>query len=210
MAGVLAASMVFAVNVADAATEHIRIVDREFVPRVLRGLSTNPLNPASQRPIVWQNRDDVAHRVNEDPDQAGIRLRTTLIPPGEDSDARRVKFAATWKYICSVHPTTMSGRIRVRPALYERDDPGNYAVVTGPTGVTILRLANASIPSLYSFEVQRQKDGGDWVTVREGLRVRRLELSPNDTAKYRYRVRIVHEAGTMTGWSPPSKTLTVA
>ena len=188
----------------------ITIEDFDFAPDIVTGLTTSPDDPAEDHPLVWTNQDATNHQVREDQDQEGIALRTGVLSDGEASDPVAILFAATWRYVCIIHPTQMHGTVRVRPALYEPGDPGNYEVVNGPNGEAILRLANGAIPETYVFDVQRRIGDGEWTLIRNDIQRRRVILSPNAEGVYRFRTRITHTgSGGQTNWSPPSRTLTI-
>jgi hypothetical protein len=105
----------------------------------------------------------------------------------------------------------MSGTLRVRPALYEPGNPGNYAVTNGPHGEAVLRLANRPVPDGLAFSVQRKKDDGTWRDIETTVTAQKIVVSPNDPGVYRFRVRIRHTlSGDSEDWSPPSRTLTIS
>jgi plastocyanin len=192
------------------ASRTVSMVDFAFDPATVRGLSTNPLDPARDHPIVWRNDGDVNHQVQARPAQEGITMHTAVLGPGESSGPHRLKFAATWLYWCAIHTDSMQGRIRIRPALFEPGDPGDYAVTNGPDGEAIVRLANGDFPSNYRMDVQRRRDGGAWVTIRDHTMRQRIVVTPNAAGEYRFRARVFHlTTGGATGWSPPTKTLTI-
>lgn len=190
----------------------IRALDtpNRFDPDIVYGLTTSPDDPAGNHPIRWRNDGELDHQVVEHPNQDGIRLRTAVLSPGETSARHELHIAAVWKYICKIHGPDMDGFIKVRPALYQRSDPGDYPVTQDASGRAILRMANGALPDNYLLDVQRRRGDGAWGTVREGLTTNTTIVSPNRPGVYQFRSRIRHSvSGSETAWSPPSKKLTI-
>jgi plastocyanin len=81
---------------------HVTIKDLAFAPHTI--------TTTVGRPVEWINRDDVAHTVTT-PD--GATISSPRLGPG----ARFVYVPAkpgTLRYVCTIHPSTMSGELIVR------------------------------------------------------------------------------------------------
>jgi hypothetical protein len=129
------------------------------------------------------------------------------LDPGDTSSATRLRFAATYKYVCIFHGG-MDGRIKVRPALYEPGDPGDYAVTIPLGDNAVLRLANGELPNRRVIDVQRKKGSGRWTTIRKGVTRQRISVGAPKEGNYRFRTRVRRtDTGARTAWSPASKVL---
>jgi plastocyanin len=65
--------------------------------------------------VVWRNRDNVGHTVTTQEDPAGVNLvdlSSPTIKPGA-AYAYVARYAGNAQYVCTIHPTTMKGRIVV-------------------------------------------------------------------------------------------------
>jgi plastocyanin len=65
--------------------------------------------------VVWRNRDNVEHNVTTQQDPSGanlVDLASPTIAPG-GAFAHVAHYAGTAPYVCTIHPTTMKGRIVV-------------------------------------------------------------------------------------------------
>jgi len=206
--GSVALALVFVVGSVlapvDAHHGSIEAYDFSYRPVTLKGLSTNPTNPARDHPIRWTNTGNTDHRMMAQPQV--IAFDSGHLDPGETSSATRLKFAATYKYVCIFHGG-MDGRIKVRPALYEPGAPGNYAVTIRLGEKAILRLANGELPNNRVMDVQRKRGSGTWTTIRTGVIKQRIYVGAGKEGSYRFRTRVRTDAGARTSWSPASKVL---
>lgn len=85
-----------------AGTRTVRLEDFKFQPSTLRIKKGDT--------VVWRFRDGVPHDVTS---EGSRRFKSSKI---KSTGTHRVRFtrAGTYRYICTVHPVTMKGKVVVR------------------------------------------------------------------------------------------------
>jgi plastocyanin len=140
--------------------------------------------------FVWKNMDSISHTTTQ---RAGF-WDSGSKAPGQ-SFAKRLRFAGTFGYICTIHPFTMRGTVklpvRVRPS-------------SGGTGTTFtITVATVPAPAGVVYDVQKRKGKGAWVAFRRGLKVRKTTFRPRAPGTFSFRARARKTAiGMASGFSP--------
>ena len=136
----------------------------------------------------WHNSDPFAHTATAD---SGIFDAGTL---AADADADVQLFGAgAYAYHCAIHPS-MHGTFNVRPGV------SDGAIVVGESFE--LRIGDhATFVPAPTWDVQRRRNDGAWVTIRRGTSLASFDVAPARTGTFRFRAR-THLSGDVAGWSP--------
>ena len=78
--------------------------------------------------------------------------------------------------------------------------------VTSETPVTIRVSSDAAFKG-YTFDLQRKRNRGRWVTAKRSIGSASVELTPKRTGRFRFRARVVDVDGNRSGWSPAARVL---
>lgn len=73
--------------------------------------SPNPATVTVGQTVSWKNNDSMQHTATAN----GGEFDTGTLNPGQTSAPDSMNTAGSFPYICSIHPTTMSGTLVVNP-----------------------------------------------------------------------------------------------
>jgi plastocyanin len=137
--------------------------------------------------FAWDNAGPSTHTATSDAgffDTGNIESGTTSSPVG-------IYGAGAYPYHCILH-TSMLAVIRVRPTASET------AIDVG--GSTVITYGDSTSKG-FTWDVQRRRDAGDWVTLRTGTGLTSLTFKPARTGVFAFRAR-THDGTAVSGWSP--------
>jgi hypothetical protein len=141
--------------------------------------------------FAWDNADSGTHTATSD--EAGF-FDTGNITSGTTSSPVGIHGAGAYPYHCKIH-SSMQAVIRVRPTA------SDTAITVG--GSTIITYGDSTSKGL-TWDVQRRRGTGDWVTVRTGTALTSLTFKPGRTGLFAFRAR-THDGDAVSGYSPPRK-----
>ena len=149
---------------------------------------------------AWMNNDSVTHRVRSSP--RGF-FATRGLEMGETSRAIPFGSAGSFPYV--VLPESGEEGLLEVPV---RLRPGSNASPT-PGAVIRVRVATERHPGR-TYDVQRRRDDGRWVTIAEDTRRVVVRFRPRTTGTYWFRARLtIARLGITSRWSPPEDELVV-
>ncbi len=163
--------------------------------------------------VRWRNVDVIApHNATEIHglwEVLGTRFGPPLVGPGfaPGETAGRAMEAGTHSYICTIHPR-MRATISVRPQLGLRRLPAARPGAARKRVITV-RWASAAPGAGRSFDAQRRRNGGAWVTFTQDSREPSGSFSAGKKRKgrttrweVRVRLRATGDETRATDWSP--------
>jgi plastocyanin len=141
--------------------------------------------------FAWDNAGPSSHTATSDVpgffDTGNISSGTTSAPVG-------ISGAGAYPYHCTIHPS-MDAIIRVRPTASEA------AINVGES--TVITYGDSASKGL-TWDIQRRRDTGDWLTVRTGTGLTSLTFKPGRTGIFFFRAR-THDGSAVSGYSPPRR-----
>jgi plastocyanin len=169
---------------------HIAVDDFFFMPQ------TKTVPVASSLPFSWDNAGGFPHTATSD---VNGFFDTGQISSG-NSGAGSLFGAGAYPYHCTNH-SSMHGTIKVRPTV-----SASSIGVGDPVTITF----GVMIQKGYTFDLQRRRNGGAWVTMRSETPFSTATFTPARTGTYDFRAK-THIVNTIrvSGYSP-KRTVTVA
>jgi plastocyanin len=141
--------------------------------------------------VTWTNHETTPHTATSD--APGFFSTGTLsFDSGTSGDAEFAS-AGTFPYHCEFH-ASMHGRVRVPIEL------GSTGPVTAGTRIKI-QLGSEEVAGR-TYDVQRRRGRGEWITVREDVTSITVGLRLNNVGRYSIRARVTNDAGGTSLWSP--------
>jgi plastocyanin len=141
----------------------------------------------------WRNDGTVPHTATQD---APLRFfNTGQLMAGATSDPVEMWAAGRFSYHCRNHP--MYGLVKV-PV-----DASSASIGLGDP-VTI-RLSSRMTFKGYTFDLQRKRNRGLWVTIETSIGTRSVDVTPRHTGRFRFRARVLDLDGDASGWSPAAR-----
>jgi plastocyanin len=165
---------------------HVAIVEFEYLP------ATKTVNVSTNINIVWDNGGDFPHTATSNGTVNFID--TGSIASGESGQAYFYG-SGSYPYHCELHEF-MTGAIKVKPTA----QPSSFAV-GGSSTVTYGNMFSKGV----TWDLQRRRNGGDWVLVRSASSKASLVFSPSRTGTYEFRARTRDFDADVSGWSPIRK-----
>jgi plastocyanin len=162
---------------------HVAVDDFAFLPASkMVPVSTN-IN------IVWDNGGDFTHTATSN---GGLGfIDTGDIAPGA-SGQTYLYGSGTYRYHCAYH-SSMTGEIKVRPTTSD----ASFAV----GGSATITYGNPYSKGV-TWDLQRRRNGGEWVTVRSFSLKSTLVFTPTREGTYDFRARTRDFSGDTSAWSP--------
>jgi plastocyanin len=140
--------------------------------------------------LSFENVGSFPHTATQD---AGM-FDTDTIGSGM-SEQIGLQGAGAYPYHCEVHPTQMHGTFRLRPVA------SATSVSTGQAFT--LRVGPDVVVKGYEFDVQRRRNGGAWVLVRDGIFNGTPSFTLSRTGTFDFRARtLFSNTPVKSGWSP--------
>jgi plastocyanin len=168
---------------------HIAIDDFFFSPQ------TKTVPVASSLPLEWDNGGSFAHTATSD---VNGFFDTGQIPAG-NTGVDSLAGAGTYKYHCTNH-STMHGTLKVRPTVSAAS-----IGVGDPVTITF----GIALQKGFTFDLERRRNGGDWITMRSQTDFSSATFTPSRTGTYDFRARTHNPLGKVSGYSP-MRTVTVS
>jgi plastocyanin len=176
-----------------SATVNVQIFDNGFDPQnVTRPMQTG----LGGFTVCWTNVGGETHTASSN--VVGLFDTGDVAPAGQATET--LAGAGSYGYHC-VHHQLMVGAVKVRPLA---DD----TTVTAGTTVT-LTVGDAALKG-YTWDVQRRRNDGEWVTIRNATFDPTPTVRPNRAGTFRYRARTRSPLDLVSGWSPPRKVVVTA
>jgi plastocyanin len=147
--------------------------------------------------LLWYNAGSLTHTATQD-----ARLRffnTGQLAPGATSGGVTMWAAGRFPYHCNIHPNLMRGLVKV---------PVNASAGAIGLGESVtIEMSSVFGFKGYTFDLQRKRNKGPWVLVREGVGSPSVDLTPKRTGRFRFRARVEKLNGARSGWSPAAEVI---
>jgi len=137
--------------------------------------------------VCWRNDDGTTHTATSN---TGM-FDTGPVMPGMTDNASLFG-SGSYAYHCSIH-AGMTGRFNVRPAV------SDTSITVGRT--VTLTVGDQGVLTGVSWDVQKRRNDGPWITIRTGTTDPSFGVKPGLTGTLRYRAR-THVLENVSGWSP--------
>lgn len=171
---------------AEAATVDISIVSTTtgFDPKTATGAFGDTFR--------WTNDDSINHTTTQN---SPLALWDSGAMSGGDTYSKAIDFAGSYPYHCAIHPTSMTGVVKV---------PLRVAPTSGAVGDAFkVSVAAVGAPDGFVYDVQRRKGSGDWSIWKRGITSRSATFRPSSAGTWSFRARLRETGGGKSGWSPP-------
>lgn len=171
---------------AEAATVDISIVSTTvgFDPKTATGAFGNTFR--------WTNDDALNHTSTQN---SPLSLWDSGAMSGGDTYSKAIDFAGSYPYHCAIHPSSMTGAVKV---------PIQVDPASGPVGTAFkVFVAAVGAPDGFVYDVQRRKGSGDWSIWKRGITTRSATFGPSSAGTWSFRSRLRETGGGKSGWSPP-------
>lgn len=172
---------------AGVCTDTIQVADFSFTPSTrTRGVQDNLF-------VCWHNNGPTSpHTATSD---TGM-FDTGTIANGAD-DSAQLFGSGRYPYHCTIHPF-MTATFKVRPIV------GADSITRGEAFT--LTVGDRGMPADVSWDVQKKRNDGPWITFKTGTARASFAVRPSRTGTFRYRAR-THLLGNVSGWSPPRRVV---
>lgn len=128
--------------------------------------------------VTWRNEDRQTHTATARKPYPGTwNLEVVRGSP----KTKRFHFAGTFGYVCRPHPY-MTGSLRLPLRIVPTEVSRGQEVV--------IRLATATIPAGWSFEVQHRVGTGQWRPLHNGVRTKAFTFTPGAAGRHYFQARL--------------------
>jgi plastocyanin len=153
--------------------------------------------------VRWTNMDGFAHTstsdgVNDGSGLKGIGLWHSASIPHNGTFTFAFTFAGTFPYHCSIHPTLMTGTVKV---------PMKAKPTSGGVGTNFtITWATETPTGTLVFDVQRMDPGGKFKAWQTGVTTKSAKFKPMDPGTYQFRALLRDTSnGAKSKYSPVVK-----
>ena len=145
--------------------------------------------------VRWTNDGFVPHTATQDARQRFFN--TGQLVDGATSTPDTMWAAGRFAYHCRYHPMYGLAKVPV-----EASSSG-----IGLGEPVAIRVSSDAAFKGYTFDLQRKRNRGRWVTAKRSIGSASVELTPKRTGRFRFRARVVDVDGNRSGWSPAARVL---
>lgn len=175
--------MLLSTSSASAATATIKMFNYGFTPKALAVTLGNS--------VKWKN---VSTRTHTATPTVTWSWAGVTVAAGSTSSAVTPTQAGTFPYFCSIHPTLMKGKVKVRMTV---------SPMAGNTGTFfVLTLGTVKAPGVLVHDVYVRQNGGAWQS-RATTAEPTISIFFPSTGTWDIHTRLRYQLGGATsGWSP--------
>jgi plastocyanin len=146
--------------------------------------------------VTWTNNGGTGHTSTQNSPLALWNSPGVSIAPGNSYEFT-IQAAGTYPYHCNVHPTLMTGTIRV-PLIAD--------MTTGTPATTFTFTVTAVVQAGFVYDVQKKKGNGKWKDWKMGVAGPTVAFNPAKAATYRFRARLHRSSNdAVSGYSQKTK-----
>jgi plastocyanin len=174
------------------ATKSVTVANFSFTPQAVKVKLADS--------VLWTNVGSVNHTatsdgVNDGSGFTGIGLWNSGAIAHNGMFSFQFTFAGTYPYHCSIHPSLMTGTVKV---------PMKATPASGPLGTNFtITWASAAPTGNLVIDVQRKDPGGSFKTWQRGVTTLSAMFKPTATGVYSFRARLRNSnTGAVSKYSP--------